>query len=199
MNAHELFGGNMAALLFPGAQDISELREVPDNQEVFVHKSTDQSLMVELLGFVDEPDEQAVRTHFEEISVSNDAVGQDNSRILSVECLPTNQLALSQCQSAFYLSGQQLVSKFNETARNLIHIHMGLLRLSQHGTDVLVVFNDPVDISAQSSSNVADFADVAPHQLANQNEGVHDARWTVEQFKECIKSLHLVNPEFLGD
>ena len=39
----------------------SELREIPDTQEVFVHKSTDQSIMLDLLSYLDEPDEQAIR------------------------------------------------------------------------------------------------------------------------------------------
>ena len=44
-----LFGGTFSAILPPGAIDVSDLRPVPDNQEVFCHPVTDQSLIVELL------------------------------------------------------------------------------------------------------------------------------------------------------
>ena len=39
----------------------SEVRQVPDNQEVFVHPGTDQSVIIEILEYVQEPDEQAIR------------------------------------------------------------------------------------------------------------------------------------------
>ena len=48
---HPLFGGALSASLPPGARDVSDLREVPDNQEVFAHGHSDQSLIVELLEF----------------------------------------------------------------------------------------------------------------------------------------------------
>ncbi|XP_073874631.1 ran guanine nucleotide release factor isoform X3 [Macaca fascicularis] len=44
-----LFGGAFSAILPTGAIDVSDLRPVPDNQEVFCHPVTDQSLIVELL------------------------------------------------------------------------------------------------------------------------------------------------------
>ncbi|XP_031209892.1 ran guanine nucleotide release factor-like [Mastomys coucha] len=44
-----LFGGAFSAILPSGAIDVSDLRPVPDNQEVFCHPVTDQSLIIELL------------------------------------------------------------------------------------------------------------------------------------------------------
>ncbi|MEE6520759.1 hypothetical protein FKM82_018698 [Ascaphus truei] len=48
---HPLFGGALSAILPPSFRDVSALREVPDNQEVFAHVSTDQSIIVELLEY----------------------------------------------------------------------------------------------------------------------------------------------------
>ena len=42
--------------------------------------------------------------------------------------------------------GQQRVSKFKEAARNEINIHMILYRLPQFTTDILITFNDPVNV-----------------------------------------------------
>nr|KAF6305459.1 RAN guanine nucleotide release factor [Pipistrellus kuhlii] len=46
---YPLFGGAFSATLPVGAIDVSDLRPIPDNQEVFCHRVTDQSLIVELL------------------------------------------------------------------------------------------------------------------------------------------------------
>ncbi|XP_018429201.1 PREDICTED: ran guanine nucleotide release factor [Nanorana parkeri] len=140
-----LFGGAFFALLPHSVQDVSDLREIPDNQEVFAHMHTDQSIIVELLeyqGGMTDPD--AARHHFEDVATSNDAQGK--AEIVSVEPLPLAQLALSSCSSAWTLTGHQLVSKFNEQAQNTVTIYMALFRMAQYSTDLLVTFNDPVAI-----------------------------------------------------
>nr|KAG5700353.1 hypothetical protein BaRGS_029605 [Batillaria attramentaria] len=38
------------------------------------------------------------------------------------------------------------VSKFNESAKNDVNLHMVLYRLPQFTTDILVTFNDPVNV-----------------------------------------------------
>ena len=40
---------------------VSDVREIPDNQEVFAHSHTDQSIIIEILEYVQEPDEQALK------------------------------------------------------------------------------------------------------------------------------------------
>lgn len=39
----------------------SDLRQIPDNQEVFAHPVTDQSIIIEILEYVDKDDEEAIR------------------------------------------------------------------------------------------------------------------------------------------
>ena len=39
----------------------SDLRQIPDNQEVFAHPVTDQSVIIEILEYVDKEDEDAIR------------------------------------------------------------------------------------------------------------------------------------------
>ncbi len=47
--------------------------------------------------------------------------------------------------SAWYLFGRQQVSKYHEQAKNIVHIHLCLLRLGDDlATDILISFNDPV-------------------------------------------------------
>jgi hypothetical protein len=178
-----LFGDNMSVMLPSQVVDVSELREIPDNQEVFVHESTDQSVVVEILEMVDEPDDEAVKTHFRELASSNDA--QDDAwQIASVEPIPPNQVNMPQCQAAYYISGQQLIAKFKESAKNAVNIHMGLFRLPGKRTDILITLNDPVMISPQSSSGKV-------------VEGVCEP-WTVEQFKTALQTLTIQDDSFLG-
>merc|ERR1712232_1478415 len=50
------------------------------------------------------------------------------------------------------LFGTQYVAKFNEQARNEVHLYMGIIRLRNVTTDILIQVNDPVRVNEQSSS-----------------------------------------------
>ncbi|XP_077326797.1 ran guanine nucleotide release factor [Lithobates pipiens] len=180
-----LFGGAFSALLPPSIQDVSDLREIPDNQEVFANQHTDQSIIVELLEYQGGmTDPEAARYHFEDVATSNDA--QEKAEIISVEPLPLAQLSLSSCSSAWALTGHQLVSKFNEQAQNTVTIHMALFRMPQYSTDLLVTFNDPVAIDPASSS--------ASSGISNGSS----ALWTQEDFNRLLCSFRLHDPGIFG-
>ncbi|XP_076472986.1 ran guanine nucleotide release factor-like [Babylonia areolata] len=182
---HPFFGGAMVGKLPADANDISEIREVPDHQEVFAHKDTDQSIIIEVLSYVqEETDLQAVKVHFEELASSNDASTSDNSCILGIEQLDKKQLSLTQCSAVYWLTGQQRVSKYQETARNNVNIHMILYRLPEFTTDLLVTFNDPVNVSPDSSSHHAVATSTVP--------------WTLEDVRTLVFSLTLLNTGLFG-
>ena len=42
--------------------------------------------------------------------------------------------------------GEQNIAKFNEAVKNTVQLHMGLLRVGRYSTDILVTFNDPINI-----------------------------------------------------
>ncbi|XP_066484937.1 ran guanine nucleotide release factor [Tiliqua scincoides] len=179
-----LFGGAFSAFLPPGCLDVSELRQVPDNQEVFVHPSTDQSIIIELLEYqAGVPDENAARYHFE------DAAGASaEAEVLSQESLAPHLLALEGCSSAWCLTTCQLVAKFNEKAKNKVTVHLVLLRLPQYGTDLLLTFNNPTCIHPLSSSAVRETEIPHPSQPP----------WTVEHFHTFTHSLRLLDPGIFG-
>lgn len=183
--AHPLFGGALSAVIPHSATDISELREIPDNQEVFAHAHTDQSLIVELVEYQGQvADQDAARYHFEDIAGSNKALEPGAFEVTSVVALPKSELSLSECSTAWMLSGTQCVSKFNEEARNSVTIHLGLFRLPQFSTDVLITFNDPQSISPESSSACA--------------VGTHQQPWMVKDFQHLVQTLTLHNPGVFG-
>lgn len=165
------------------AVDVSTLRDIPDNQEVFVHSSTDQSIIVEILQYLDEADEQAVRSHFDSLATDNEC-DPNNYEVSSIDQL--QNILMHQCQSAYSLAGTQTVSKFHELAENQVDVYMGLFRLPQHQVDIVVTFNDPRIISPDSSSH------------SSTEEPTGDQRWTFEQFKESLTSMNLLNPGLFG-
>nr|XP_060636071.1 ran guanine nucleotide release factor [Anolis sagrei ordinatus] len=182
---HPLFGGAFSACLPPGSIDVSEMRQVPDNQEVFVHPSTDQSIIIELLEYqASVPDENAARYHFEDLADSS-----STTEILNQEQFLPQLLALEGCSSAWQLTARQLVAKFNEEAKNEVTLHLALLRLPQYGTDLLLTFNDPTRIHPLSSS-AAQGTEVPPP--------FSQAPWTVEHFHTFVRSLRLHDPGIFG-
>ncbi|XP_020774438.1 ran guanine nucleotide release factor [Boleophthalmus pectinirostris] len=185
LKPHPLFGGALSAAIPPSSTDISTLREIPDNQEVFAHPHTDQSIIVELLEYQSQvADEDAARYHFEDIAGSNKALEPGTFQVTNIIPLPKSELSLSQCSSGWLLTGTQSVSKFNEEARNTVTIHLGLFRLPQFSTDILVTFNDPQSISPDSSSA--------------SSAGMHSEPWTVQDFQRLLQSLTLHDPGLFG-
>lgn len=182
---HPLFGGALSAIIPPNATDVSDLREIPDNQEVFAHSKSDQSFIIELLEYQAHiSDQDAAKYHFEDIAGSNKALQPGAFQVTNVTPLPKSELSMSQCSCGWMLTGTQSVSKFNEEARNTVTIHLGLFRLPQFSTDILVTFNDPQCISPDSSSA--------------SSAGMQTEPWTVQDFQCLLKSLTLHNPGLFG-
>lgn len=183
--SHPLFGGALSAVLPQTATDISKVREIPDNQEVFAHAHTDQSLIVELVEYQGQvADQDAARYHFEDIAGSNKALEPGAFEVTGVVPLSKSEVSLSHCSSAWMLTGTQCVSKFNEDARNVVTLHLGLFRLPQFATDVLITFNDPLSISPDSSSATSAETRREP--------------WTVLDFQRLMQTLTLHNPGLFG-
>lgn len=182
---HPLFGGALSAVIPHSAADISEMRQIPDNQEVFAHRHTDQSLIVELVEYQGQvADQDAAQYHFEDIAGGNKALEPGAFEVTGVVALPKAELRLSECSSAWMLTGTQCVSKFNEEARNTVTLHLGVFRLPHFSTEVLVTFNDPQSISPESSSASA--------------AGTHSQPWTVQDFQCLLQTLTLHNPGLFG-
>ncbi|XP_074524658.1 ran guanine nucleotide release factor [Halichoeres trimaculatus] len=184
--SYPLFGGALSAALPHNTVDTSKLREIPDNQEVFAHTHTDQSLIVELVEYQTQvADQDAVRYHFEDIAGSNKASEPGAVQVTDVVPLSQPELGLSECSSAWMLSGTQCVSKFNEEAKNSVTLHLALLRLPQFSTDVLISFNDPQSIS--------------PHSSSAASAGTQSEPWTLQDFRHMVQTLTLHDPGLFGE
>ncbi|XP_004462477.1 ran guanine nucleotide release factor [Dasypus novemcinctus] len=178
---YPLFGGAFSAKLPVGAIDVSDLRPVPDNQEVFCHRATDQSLIVELLELqVHVQGREAARYHFEDVG------GVQGARTVQVEAvqpLPVESLALRGCcQEAWILSGKQHVAKENQQVAKEVTLHQALLRLPQYQTDLLLTFSQPPPEIRSS---------LGPESLS-------PLPWSLDDFEQLVTSLTLHDPNIFG-
>lgn len=134
--------------------DASRLRQVPDNQEVFIASSgADTSLIIELLDReVDTRDENAAEYFFRDLADTNEAA--EGATILFCEQLTSEQvpgvLASSDAHTAGAyaagLLGLQSVVKFRgkAAAAHTVQIYLAVIRLPAVGTDLLVTLNVPI-------------------------------------------------------
>lgn len=141
-----LYGGAIVGNLADNFADVSKFRQVPDNQEVFVDRDTDASIIVELLELeASASGLPAVHYHFKELAASNEAT---ESSILSEgdfsgeEFIPRIPNAVSKLA----VIGKQKAGKYRDRPDmklDDVHIVLVLIRLGDVTTDMLVSLNMP--------------------------------------------------------
>jgi hypothetical protein len=136
-----LFGGAISLTLPEFLKDASEIRHVPDHQEMFFYPESNQSIIFELLEQEDIPDEDAIIKHFNELK---SFTGAASSKINSL--LPFDYLNLAiKDSSSFYLIGEHSFKESDVSLPNLlIRIQLILVRLKNVQTDFLISFSTPV-------------------------------------------------------
>lgn len=152
-----LFGGAVLCDLPTGFTDASAIREVPDNQEVWVDEASDRSVVVEVLeARPDVPNDQALAFFLADLAAFNDA--QHSEVLWSRPMLAEEIPGVGSDARCFTGVGEQTVAKFKESCRNRVRIYACAVRLGAQQADVLVTLNDPVAIDPQSSSRGAPVA-----------------------------------------
>ena len=205
LNTIELYGGAITTVIPDGFLDVSMLREVPDTQEVYVngrdpHSSVsndglgyNESIIIDLLQRVDvEDDRMALDFHLKEIGElngSNDwrVIKYDNQfdTLLTKDAVP---------QTCILLETVSKWGKVNEPPQAVVSC-IGLLRLKDVTTDVLITVNVPLDPQQYPDENLT-----TPSQsLQNNNNNVsiptrvsvayHILQEIVKNFKVRDRSL----------
>lgn len=152
-----LFGGAIFTTFPDRFQDVSNIREVPDHQEVLVDPSRDESLIFELLDLKGEVDDAGSALWFLQ-DIANEQDAGDN---LVVEHSGTLELAALHLGGAPAVAatavGQLAVSKGRQgrEAQNIVRIYLANIRLKNAATDVLVTAYEPLLINPLSESAVA--------------------------------------------
>ncbi|KDQ12300.1 hypothetical protein BOTBODRAFT_34587 [Botryobasidium botryosum FD-172 SS1] len=141
--SYPLFGGAISVNLPAGLLDASDIRQVPDTEEVLLAKDSDISYIFEILQRV-EPDEleKAAEFHFDALAHDNSA---NSTRIHRISAPAPPYPASPPAQPIpTILYGEQMVSKFNRTELDRVQIMLALFRVNEKGTDIVFSINSPV-------------------------------------------------------
>ncbi|TFK72518.1 Mog1p/PsbP-like protein [Pluteus cervinus] len=157
----ELFGGAITASTVADLVDASDLRQVPDTQEVFMYSDSTISIVVEILERVEPSDDyEAARFHFASLAHDNDAAKSD---VHESSIIPHDRVG-DLTPPAIVLRGRQEVTKFNRRITDTVDILMALYRVQDHNIDIVVTFNLPVETAdAQGAADPAQRAEATSH------------------------------------
>ncbi|GAA5937764.1 hypothetical protein JCM1841_004779 [Sporobolomyces salmonicolor] len=151
MQARPLFGGAISCSLPANFVDASDLRQVPDTQEVFLAPDSDLSLIAEILELVKDDAaadslEAAARFHFSALAHDNGALSSDVSSLALPSSAPAPAPGEPEVLGPTLLSGIQLVSKFNRPASeaDTVLIQLALWRIPSKNADVTLCVNYPI-------------------------------------------------------
>ncbi|XP_075518318.1 uncharacterized protein LOC142552511 [Primulina tabacum] len=152
-----LFGGAITTSFPVRFQDVSDIRQVPDHQEVFVDPTRDESLVFELLELKANVADQGSATWFlRDLASEQDAEGTvvlEQSGIFEA-C----QLRFRDTPATITtVVGQMAVSKGRQgrEAQNVVKVYLANLRLKEVVTDVLITAYEPTLINPLSESAAA--------------------------------------------
>jgi len=142
-----LFGGAIVCDLPEHFADVSKLRQVPDNQEVWIDRDGFTSIIFDITERVGPPgqgpeiDGRALTTHLEEL------VGSDKDWLKIWNTAETEFSRLEQRFPAYTLISTQTPqagqSKERSSAPDFTALIMTLLRLEKYNTDILITINVP--------------------------------------------------------
>ncbi|GAB0131847.1 hypothetical protein EsDP_00000304 [Epichloe bromicola] len=142
-----LYGGAIVCDLPEKFADVSKLRQVPDNQEVWIDKDGFTSIIFDITERVGAPgngpeiDGRAMTTHLE------DMVGSDIDTVKIWNTAETEFTRLESRNPAYTLIATQTPkighSRGSASAPDFTAIIMTLLRLERYKTDILITINVP--------------------------------------------------------
>ncbi|KAK0725300.1 hypothetical protein B0H67DRAFT_641743 [Lasiosphaeris hirsuta] len=165
-----LFGGAIECDLPDKFADVSTLRQVPDNQEVYIDKDGFTSIIVEITERVKskgtglEADGRALTTHLE------DLVGDDAETVKVWNTTETQITHLDETTPAYTLIATQTpqADEGRASAPDFTALILTLVRLEKQSTDILITINVP-HIKGEYDEEDVDLA------LGKQGELIGDA------------------------
>ncbi|KAL5214629.1 hypothetical protein ABZP36_003781 [Zizania latifolia] len=149
-----LFGGVLSSTFPARFQDVSNIREVPDHQEIFVDPARDESLIFELLDLKDEVEDGGSALWF----LRDIANEQDAGDSMVVEHSGTLELAGLRFGEAPAVAGttvgQLAVSKGRQgrEAQNIVRLYLANIHLKDASSDVVITAYEPLLINPLSES-----------------------------------------------
>ncbi|GME35826.1 DNA ligase ATP-dependent [Neofusicoccum parvum] len=156
-HATDLFGGAIVVDLPAGFADVSSIRQVPDNQEVYLDANGFSSVIFDLTERLDESqassDEEALKYHFQDIvGDSNDVTQFWQSNAASLARMPN--------APAYTIIATQHPAPQQENRRpqpDFTAILLVLVRLAEQKTDIVITVNVP-HVPGEYAKDEVDFA-----------------------------------------
>ncbi|KAI0062237.1 Mog1p/PsbP-like protein [Artomyces pyxidatus] len=144
-----LFGDAITALFPSKLIDASDLRQIPDTQEVLLYPDSDVSIILEILERVQSNDHtDAAKFHFESLAHDNSAL---SSSVGEVAIIPNDREDLT--PSPVVLYGSQVVKKFNRERGDDVRILLALYRVEEKQVDLVLSMNIPMRSEAGATSD----------------------------------------------
>lgn len=144
----------------------SDVRQVPDTQEVFMYPDSNVSIVLEILQRVEPSHYNDAIRYFSFLNLSFnlptwpprfhfDSLAHDNSAVSanvhSVSVVPNDRG--DNTPSAIVLKGVQMVPKFNHATPDEVEILMALFRVESKGIDLVLTFNVPLKSVDEGRAN----------------------------------------------
>ncbi|KAF3439442.1 hypothetical protein FNV43_RR17720 [Rhamnella rubrinervis] len=149
-----LFGGAIASTFPNRFQDVSDIRQVPDHQEVFGDPARDESLIFELLDLKQDVGDDGSATWFlQDLATEQEAEGSmviEQSGVIEAPTLCYRNIPAVVTTAV----GQMAISKGRQgrEAQNVVRVYVANLRLKEVTTDVLITAYEPIHINPLSES-----------------------------------------------
>ncbi|KAN0059823.1 hypothetical protein ACQY0O_008397 [Thecaphora frezii] len=170
----QLFGGAITAEFPVGFLDASELRQIPDNQEVLIRNDSDVSCIVEVLQLATEEGagdglDGAIRFHFGSLAHDNSASSFSIESVRHPDpATPSQERNGEPTPEPSLLVGTQVIKKFGKASEpdDLVRIRLALWRLESKKIDLVMSFNEPLGKVGEASQVTSEEIDSAFEQAA---------------------------------
>jgi Ran-interacting Mog1 protein len=161
----QMFGGSITCDIPTVWRDVSNVRQVPDHQEVYQSISNDPNmpgpcLVVEILEHQDQcSNSEAAAYFFEDLASANGVTSPHDKKFMAVPLpvsptLPNNAKACSGIGTQKISPGLDKNVGGNPRSRNprWVTVELCVLRLPDVGTDLLITLSQPTDHSDEAES-----------------------------------------------
>ncbi|MCJ1351681.1 MAG: multicopy suppressor of ts gsp1 [Icmadophila ericetorum] len=164
----DLFGGGMTVNLPDNYLDASKLRQIPDNQEVYLCKDGLTSILFDITERVDEPSvDEAIRYHLEDIVEKGDGIKVWSSSHTSMAKLP------SQNPTSTLLATTHPSFANNSNSPQFTALLLILVRLPAQRADIVVTINIP-HVSGEYDASEINLEEGHPGHLIQEGMAIRD-------------------------
>ncbi|KAF3033815.1 hypothetical protein E8E12_003567 [Didymella heteroderae] len=134
-----LYGGAITVDLPSKFADTSQIREVPDHQEVYLDSNGYSSIVVEILEYQEKgSDEEALQYHFADLIDE-----EDSTNILEQGRAVMAKLSDKPVYTLRFIQTPPTNTNPNRKVPEYVYIHLMLLRLKEQETDLMISVNIP--------------------------------------------------------